>query len=686
MKHRSSFKSSIMKTLTAGDGFFSWHKRHAKRHFLYIGHIFIVVSLLLTVPSCDEDTVEPPVYPKVELDKTSLNFTAYQNGDLPSAQTVTASNDRGAEIDWEVRAGESWLTVSPSSGKGSEFEVEIGPNTTGMSPAVCTTFVEFDSEDALKPETTLVYYTLQPECPLLESSCDEIEFVYQVDPDSSLLVCQSCVLTNVGGDTIRDLSISTNVAWLTVSYETSPEDPNNVLFDICPAPAGFDAGTYTGNVIIGSSNACNSPLSIPAKLTLIGRPLIVFDPDSLVFEANLGDIPDPVTLLITNGGGGTLQWTLTDKTSWLTEYPTADASNAKSVEVKVKQNTLEAGYHYDTITIASSNAINSPQMVPVSYKVQGPCIQVIPSSIALNAKQNEAVPAGVQEFTIVNCGGGTLQWQVSEDAAWLDIKPQTSGSGDATLQAQVIDTDRDPGRYTTTMTILSPNAENSPFNVPVTLDIQGPEISVDATSLSFSAEQYGDTPASQSFTISNVGGGDLVWEISYDLNGFQQQWLRCVPQVGVTPLYDFDEVGVEIRTTDLESGTYTATILIGSNDADDPQTQVDVTYEVSEAPPQISVQPGLMKVEAFRNGPLPGDEAIIVSNTGGGTLTWTATADCNWVELDPSSGGGLGHNDSAEITVSITDNDLPADLYVCTITLTGSGGSATVVIEYTVKE
>src|SRR5207244_6907235 len=74
------------------------------------------------------------------------------------------------------------------------------------------------------------------------------------------------------------------------------------------------------------------------------------------------------------------------------------------------------------------------------------------------------------------------------------------------------------------------------------------------------------------------------------------------------------------------------------------------------------------------NGLNPAAQSLAVSNTGGGTLNWSATAATtkggNWLNVTPSSGTG-----SAAIQVSSAAATLGAGSYSGSITITAAGAA-----------
>ena len=74
------------------------------------------------------------------------------------------------------------------------------------------------------------------------------------------------------------------------------------------------------------------------------------------------------TLLISNSGGGTLNWILSSSVNWLLAAPTSGINSA-AISVSVNPAGLAAGTYNGTMTVQDPNASNSPLAVTVTLKV-----------------------------------------------------------------------------------------------------------------------------------------------------------------------------------------------------------------------------------------------------------------------------------------------------------------------------
>ena len=58
--------------------------------------------------------------------------------------------------------------------------------------------------------------------------------------------------------------------------------------------------------------------------------------------------------------------------------------------------------------------------------------------------------------------------------------------------------------------------------------------------------------------------------------------------------------------------------------------------------PAIGASPTSLSFTATQGGGNPATQTVSISNTGGGTLSWTASDNAAWLTLSPASGTGNG--------------------------------------------
>jgi len=103
----------------------------------------------------------------------------------------------------------------------------------------------------------------------------------------------------------------------------------------------------------------------------------------------------------------------------------------------------------------------------------GPTIAYSPTSFSFSAAKDGPNPSS-QTLSIWNSGEDTLDWSVSDDAAWLSLSP-ISGSSTGEEDSVTVSVDisgLSAGTHSATITISAPGATNTPQTVPVGLTIE----------------------------------------------------------------------------------------------------------------------------------------------------------------------------------------------------------------------
>ena len=188
-----------------------------------------------------------------------------------------------------------------------------------------------------------------------------------------------------------------------------------------------------------------------------------------------------------------------------------------------------------------------------------------------------------------------------------------------------------------------------------------PALGVSRNSLAFTATQGGANPPAQTVDLTNTGGGTLNFTASE-----AAPWLSVSPPSGTAPA----TLSVTPSIAGLAPGTYTTPITVQApGAAGSPQT-IDVTLTVGPATPALSVAPASLSFAATQGGANPPPQPVNVTNSGGGTLSFTAADDRSWLNVTPASGTA-----PAAPSVSVDIAGLAAGTHTGTVTISAPGAS-----------
>ncbi len=267
-----------------------------------------------------------------------------------------------------------------------------------------------------------------------------------------------------------------------------------------------------------------------------------------------------------------------------------------------------------------------------------------------------------QILSIRNKGSETLNWEVTEDCNWLSVDPN-AGSSTGEIDAVTISVDVSSltqGEYNSEIVISDPCASNSPQITRVNLIIVGPIIGLSTNHVEFSAVRDSVDPNDQILSITNTGGGTLNWQIEEDCS-----WLEVNPHAGSCYRGESGEVALSVDISGLPIGLYDCNLTISDPNAENSPQTVSVNLVVDL--PLIELSAEEFEFVALEGGANPDVQILGISNVGVGTLNWTITYDCSWLEVIPASGESAGEVDDVNIIVDVSG--LAADNYSCELTI-----------------
>ena len=357
-------------------------------------------------------------------------------------------------------------------------------------------------------------------------------------------------ISNTGSE-ILEWSITGNQPWIEVSQNTGTDSGT---VSVIVNSAGMDPGRHTGRITVESNGGTETgriSLFIPrdneppeptreptAEPTL--RP-----PRIHSFRAN----PDHIDV---QGGETNLSWEVSDATSVIIngiEYVDVPTG---SIQIWVSQTT--------NFTIRATNdaGISDVRTVRVTVEKQLPELSIDPDPLDLNYGTMNEGNINSRTFLILNTGRGTLEWSISDNRPWITTIP-TGGINSKEVIVTVNTAELEPGNYSGNITIESNGGESKQGNISFAIKKKPPILSVypDPLLFNFNIGPINTIDAfSNTFEISNIGGGTLEWKITTN-----QNWINVNPTEGI----DSEEVTIRVKTVNLDAGSYNGTITINSN-------------------------------------------------------------------------------------------------------------------------
>ena len=409
----------------------------------------------------------------------------------------------------------------------------------------------------------------------------------------------------------------------------------------------LDPGPHIAQIVININDPDENPTIVTGSLTVL-PPDIGVSPASFTVTRDRDEVTT-ADLTITNTGDGTLVFDIE------TPFPPGGGpfmsvdpdigylAPGQSVTVTVTFDSaeLDPGVHTGDIVINSNDPDENPTLVMGSLTVLPPDIGVSPASFTVTRDRDEVTTA---DLTITNTGDGTLVFDIETPfppggGPFMSVDPDIGylapgQSVTVTVTVTFDSAELDPGVHTGDIVINSNDPDENPTLVTGSLTVLPPEIEVTPQAIDLGILDR-DACSTADLTISNTGDGTLVFEITGRGSGD----LTAVPTTGDVSPGGNVVIALAVCATDLDPGAYQAEVLISSNDQNEAQVAVVISFTVP--PPDIGVSPASFTVTQDRDRVTTAD--LTITNTGDGTLvfdieTLFLPVGVPWLSVAPDNG------------------------------------------------
>ena len=232
---------------------------------------------------------------------------------------------------------------------------------------------------------------------------------------------QNITVSAGGAATTFGISVSPSGSWLSAVASASLT-PGTITLSV--NATGLAAGTYTGSVTVYAPGATGSPLVIPVTLG-VKSALLSVTPSTLNFFAATGSSPASQTINITNAGTGSLSWTASADSSWIS-LSAASGTAPGSISVSINPAGLTTGQYQGNITIASNDVSNGPITVPVNLQLgtqQFTDTFTSAGNWTISPMGNASGWSVANGFYTYNGGGASQSW--AGNTSWTDYTVAT---------------------------------------------------------------------------------------------------------------------------------------------------------------------------------------------------------------------------------------------------------------------
>ena len=210
---------------------------------------------------------------------------------------------------------------------------------------------------------------------------------------------------------------------------------------------------------------------------LDGYVTMALDPLSLTFVGTqYAGNPDPKTIVISNTGDGTLNWSATADQTWINlgKQDPIGPKTAGGLVVGLNISTFGVGTYTGTITINSG--FGQKQVVGVTLSVvQPPILNVSNGWLTFTARKGTTASAQGIALSVDNLTGA-VNWGIASDSpSWLTVSPASgiisSTTSTAAATVSVNTTGLKAGSYSGLLTVSAPGAIGTGGKITVNLTV-----------------------------------------------------------------------------------------------------------------------------------------------------------------------------------------------------------------------
>ena len=581
---------------------------------------------LIVTPSGETALAPIPItmyvaaHPLLRLSTNTLTFTAAFGGAPATAETVIVASSGAAQVGFTVSSSESWLTASASANTTpSTLTVQVNPASLSIQTYTGTLTLTPTNGDNYTQTITVTFNLTSPS--QLVAAPSAVLFSYQTG--RSQPAAQTVQIVSTGQPLqFLDSANTTNCGpnWLTV---TPPSGNSTTSLSIGVVTTGLSPGACSGNVTLSyQSGTGPATLVIPVTLVVNSAPTLSINMSpgfGLPNPVELGDgqfveqisltSTDPSTPVdfaanVTNVGGG----------AWLGIAGATTGMTPQNLTIQFTPGALSIpGTYTGTVVIGSSTLGAAQLTLQVTLTVTtATTVTVTPANLTFSENQGGSPPAA-QTLTLATSPGTATYTAVVNylnSTGWLQISPN-SGAASGPMTVTVPQNTLSVGQYNAQILFAFQNSATTSQIVNVTLNVLPAQtVSVSASSLNFTYQLGGSTPATQSLTITATNGSATV-SVTPNSSG----WLAVNSSGGTTP----QTITVSVNPQGLTAQTYAGSIAVAAPGVLATPISIPVTFTVG-------LPPGPQPVYIFNNatgvsGAISAGEEIAIKGTFLGPAT-----------------------------------------------------------------
>ena len=399
-----------------------------------------------------------------------------------------------------------------------------------------------------------------------------------------------------------------------------------------------DSGIPNVTVTVTQEEAPPGTLSVTPEEGLVSS-----GPEGGPFE------PSSLPYTLQNVGTTWLEWRASKTQDWTdlsstSGYLAPGASRTVTVSINAEAEGLAPGTYGDTVSFTNRTNGRGNTTRPVSLTVTAAAgaLAVTPvTGLTSTGPAGGPFSPESQAYTLENTGRTSLDWTAANTQSWttLSAAAGTLAPRESTTVTVSINAGADllpAGEYGDTITFTNTTSGSGTTSRAVTLTVTAPPgvLAVSpAEGLASAGPEGGPfTPDSRTYTLENTGGTAIDWTASNT-----QAWTTLSATSGTLEAGATAAVTVSLNAAaaGLAVGDHSDTVSFTNTTNGNGDTSRAVTLTVTSGPTLIVIPAG--RSVAFTAG----TTTFEVSNTGGGTMAWTAAAvsGAEWLTIQSGASG-----------------------------------------------
>lgn len=588
---------------------------------------------------------------------TSLTFSI-QPGFSPFPQTLSVDTSTHATVTF---------TVTPSTGNGcntiatsatspqtpSQVSVAVQGGSLAAGSYSCSLkFSASGLADVTIPVTIQVGGTSGSG----QVSVTPTSLTFSAQTGANPPAAQTITVSNAGAQV--NFTATPDSTWLQVA-PTSGQVPPTTQISVTVNPAGLQAGTYNGNVIISPAGLPN--ITIPVSLTVSGNPTLQITQNSAPVNTTTGlqfyfqtgtSLPGPQTINFASSNSSTpIQFSISatgPQAGVFVLSPSGTLTTPTPVAISVASTaaSLPPGNYQANISISAPGAANPTTTIPVTLTVSNsPLLTTGAPPAPFNFQIGGAVPANqtVQIATTSSALTFNVATNLPTGQSWLLVGPltgQASAASPATLTISVNPTGLAAGTYNGSVTVTGVGAGNQ-LSIPVTLNVSSSTLlSAAPSALTFSYQTGQTAPGPQVLTVTS-SGAPLAFNVAVNAGSNSNcpaGWLSVNQTSGNTGATG-SQLQISVNPTGVTSPPQACTGTISITSTGAPNTvQIPVTLIVSSTPVIVVNPPSISLTGQLNTGLTQPVTLQLTSSDLTTALDFTILNPSPWLIVSPTTG------------------------------------------------